>query len=140
MTKPHVVQVGIASYEQQKARLMAIARGEHKPGRDDPKIWFSSMESLAQVLSSKNQLLLEIIAVSKPASIGDLEQLTGRRSSNLSRSLKTLQHYGLVSLSKEGKVVVPRTVYERVEINLDLLAASRWQSGSSSDHDGHAAA
>ncbi len=127
MKEQHVVRVGIASYEQQKARLMAIARGEHKPTAGEPKIWFSSMESLAQVLSSKNQLLLEIIAVSKPASIGDLEQLTGRRSSNLSRSLKTLERYGLVSLHKKGKVVVPRSVYDRVEIDLDLLAGSRWE-------------
>ena len=128
MTEPHVARVGIASYEQQKVRLMAIARGEYKPAADEPRIWFSSMESLAQVLSSKNQLLLEIIAVSHPGSIGDLEQLTGRRTSNLSRSLKTLERYGLVSLHKEGKTVVPRALYDRVEINLDLLAASRWQA------------
>ncbi len=130
MTKQHVVRIGIANYDQQNARLMAIARGEHKPDPDEPKVWFSSMESLAQVLSSKNQLLLEIIAVSKPASIGDLERLTGRRSSNLSRSLKMLERYGLVSLRKEGKVVVPRTTYDRLEIDVDLLAASRWHAGA----------
>lgn len=131
MKRQNVVRVGIANYEQQKARLMAIARGEYKPAPGEPKIWFSSMESLAQVLSSKNQLLLEVIAASKPGSIGELEQLTGRRSSNLSRSLSTLERYGLVSLQKKGKAVVPRTVYDRVEIDLDLAGGSRWLAAAS---------
>jgi len=128
MKRQNVIRVGIASYEQQKARLMAIALGEHKPKPDEPKIWFSSMESLAQVLSSKNQLLLEIIALSKPTSIGELSQLTGRRAPNLSRSLSTLERYGLVSLEKKGKTVVSRTVYDRVEVNLDLIAGIHWKS------------
>jgi predicted transcriptional regulator len=128
MKRQNVIRVGIASYEQQKARLMAIALGEHNPKPDEPKIWFSSMESFAQVLSSKNQLLLEIIAVSKPTSIGELSQLTGRRPPNLSRSLSTLERYGLVSLEKKGKAVVPRTVYDRVEVNLDLIGGTHWKS------------
>jgi predicted transcriptional regulator len=126
MKRQNVVHVGIATYEQQKARLMAIARGEYKPASDEPKIWFSSIESLAQVLSSKNQLLLEIIATNKPGSIGELGQLTGRRSSNLSRSLGTLERYGLVSLQKQGKAVIPRAVYDRVEIDINLAGSSRW--------------
>lgn len=126
MKRQNVVHVGIATYEQQKARLMAIARGEYNPGSDEPKIWFSSIESLAQVLSSKNQLLLEIIATSKPGSIGELGQLTGRQSSNLSRSLGTLERYGLVSLQKHGKAVVPRAVYDRVEIDINLAGGPRW--------------
>jgi len=47
--------------EDLKARVMAIAKGELKPKLTDPKVWFSSIESLAQVLSTKNKLLLEII-------------------------------------------------------------------------------
>ena len=128
MKRQNTIRVGIASYEQQKARLMAIARGEHKPASNEPKIWFSSIESLAQVLSSKNQLLLEIIAVSKPTSIGELSQLTGRRPPNLSRSLSTLERYGLVSLEKKGKAVIPRTVYDRVEVDLDLVASTHWNA------------
>ncbi|MFM2045888.1 MAG: hypothetical protein RLY86_4464 [Pseudomonadota bacterium] len=102
-----VVKVGIASYEDQKARFMAIARGDHKPQPDEPKIWFSSIESLAQVLSEKNRLLLEIIAAAKPASIGELEPLTGRKGPNLSRTLKTLARFGLVDLHRRGRAQVP---------------------------------
>lgn len=44
------LQIGIASYEEMKERTMAIARGELKPGDDEPKLWFTSIESLAHVL------------------------------------------------------------------------------------------
>ncbi len=47
------LKIGIASYEEMKARTLAIARGEIKPSRDEPTIWFTSIESLAQVLSEK---------------------------------------------------------------------------------------
>ena len=47
------LRIGIAPYAEMKARTMAIARGELKPGRDDPKLWFTSIDSLARVLSDK---------------------------------------------------------------------------------------
>ena len=54
--------VGIASYEDMKARTMAIARGEYRSSKDEPAIWFTSLESLAKILSARNQALLELIA------------------------------------------------------------------------------
>ena len=44
------LKVGIASYEDYKQRTMAVARGQIKPGADDPKVWFTSMESFAKSL------------------------------------------------------------------------------------------
>jgi predicted transcriptional regulator len=85
------LKIGIASRDEMKARTMAIARGECRPSPDDPKVWFTSVESLAQVLSTKNRLLLELIARSKPASMADLARLTVRRPSNLSRTLSAMQ-------------------------------------------------
>lgn len=126
-----VVKVGIATYEQQKARLMAIARGEHKPAPDEPKIWFSSIESFAQVLSTKNQLLLELIAEGKPASVAELETLSGRKGPNLSRTLKTLARFGLVELRRQGRTLVPHAVYDRVSVDLPLLTAAHHQGGAS---------
>lgn len=38
--------IGIASQETIRARARAIARGEHRPASDEPKIWFTSMRSL----------------------------------------------------------------------------------------------
>jgi predicted transcriptional regulator len=56
------LRIGIASYEEMKERTMAIARGELKPGDDEPKLWFTSIESLARVLSDKNRPPLKSIA------------------------------------------------------------------------------
>lgn len=36
------LRIGIASYEDMKARTLAIARGELKPSATDPKIWFTN--------------------------------------------------------------------------------------------------
>ncbi len=66
------------------------ARGEYKPKPSDPKIWFTSMRSLAEVLSDENRALLKIIQEAKPQSITSLAEITGRKTSNLSRTLKTM--------------------------------------------------
>jgi predicted transcriptional regulator len=47
------LKVGIASYEDMKARTMQIARGTLKPRRGDPKVWFPSAGSLVRVLSDR---------------------------------------------------------------------------------------
>ena len=123
-----VLRVGIASLEEMKARTLAVARGEHRPGPDEPKVWFTSMESLAQVLSSKNQLLLELIARAEPTSLAELAELTGRNKANLSRTLRTMRRYRLVEMRKgEGRRLMPRVPYERIELDLPVgqLAARR---------------
>ena len=63
------LKIGIADYEEMKARTMRIARGEQKPGPDDPKVWFTSTESFSQVLSAGNRELLRTIAERAPASL-----------------------------------------------------------------------
>jgi len=46
-----VIKIGIAPQEKIRERVLAIAKGELKPKASDPKIWFTSMRSLSQVLS-----------------------------------------------------------------------------------------
>ena len=119
-----VLRIGIASRRQMQARTIAIARGEYKPGPDDPKVWFTSLESLAQVLSAPNQHLLELIRRERPASIAELATLADREQSNLSRTLRTMERYGLVILTKVDHRVVPEVPYARffVEVSLPLAA------------------
>ena len=85
-------------YEEMKSRTIAIAKGKYKPAAGEPKVWFSSIKSLANVLSEENQALLQVIREHGPESISELERLTGRRASNLTRTLHTLERYGIVSL------------------------------------------
>ena len=42
------LRVGIATYEEMKARTVAIARGLYKPASDHPKVWFTSAEAFAR--------------------------------------------------------------------------------------------
>ncbi len=72
MKQARILRIGIASIDTTRDRMMAIARGECIPAAYEPKIWFSSEESLARVLSTRNQLLLEVIAQSKPHSMSEL--------------------------------------------------------------------
>ncbi len=102
LVKRKVMLIGIMSLEQQRARTIAIARGEYKPKRDEPKVWFPSMASVSQILSDENQNLIYTIAQYHPESMNELAEITGRAKSNLSRTLKKLEAYGLVQL-KEGK-------------------------------------
>ncbi len=117
------LKVGIASYEDMKARTMAIAKGELRPGRDEPKVWFSSAESFAKILSNKNRALLSTIAIARPGSLGELEALTGRRKSNLSRTLKTLESYGLVRLKRgERGRLIPEVPYDEISLVVPLVS------------------
>lgn len=102
-----VLHIGIISYEDYKKRTMAISRGEYRPQPDEPKIWFESLQSMAQVLSNENQLLLKTILERKPDSLKELEAVTGRSSSNLSRTLKTMARYGIVKMEKVRRNIKP---------------------------------
>lgn len=106
--KPKVINVGIISRDDYVRRTIAIARGEYKPGPREPKVWFESLRSMAEALSPDNQELLRLIAEENPQSLAELEQLSGRRKSNLSRTLKMLEGYGIVSLSRKQHRLVPR--------------------------------
>jgi predicted transcriptional regulator len=79
-----IIKIGIASQKDIRARMLAIAKGELKPKSGDSKIWFTSMRSLSQVLSDENRTLLDQIRVSKPVSISELAELTGKGQGNLS--------------------------------------------------------
>lgn len=116
--------VGIMPFEQYKKRTIAIAKGEYIPKKDEPKIWFESLKSMAQILSNENQELLRIILLNNPQSLRELEELSGRAKSNLSRTLKTLQRYGIVDLNKVKNNIVPevKATDFKVEFGLQSVA------------------
>jgi predicted transcriptional regulator len=116
-----MLKIGIASYDEMKVRTLLIARGERRVVAGEPKVWFTSTESFATVLSAGNRDLLRVIAEEAPASLDELAQLTGRKKSNLSRTLKTMAGYGLVRLERgiRGRIA-PKVAHDRVELELPL--------------------
>jgi predicted transcriptional regulator len=115
------LKVGIASYEEMKARTIAVARGTRRLSPREPTIWFTSTESFAKVLSVGNRKLLQVIVEKTPGSLDELARLTGRAKSNLSRTLKTMASYGLIELEQgvRGRVR-PKVTHDKVELNLPL--------------------
>ena len=99
--------IGILPQERIRERLLAIARGQYTPKPSEPRIWFTSMRSLAEVLSDENRALLKIIQETKPQSISSLAHMTGRKPGNLSRTLKTMSNYGFVEMRRESRQVRP---------------------------------
>jgi predicted transcriptional regulator len=111
------IVIGIMSQEDIRRRVLAIARGDYKPKRNEPKVWFPSMKSVAEVLSDQNRELLRMIAEMQPESLTELAYAAGRQPSNLSRTLKTMEHYGFVELVRENKSVKPVVVATEFEIH-----------------------
>lgn len=92
------ITIGIMPQARIRARMLAIAKGEYKPKPGEPKIWFTSMRSVAEVLSDDNRALLQVIRETRPESLAELSLRTGRRPGNLSRTLKKMAGYGLIEM------------------------------------------
>ena len=121
-------KIGIMPLEQYKKRTIKIAKGIYKPKNDEPKIWFNSIKSLANVLSEENRELLSLIIEQNPKSISDLEPLTGRKANNLLRTLRKMEQYGLVRLveSKEtsrGRApLIPEVLYDVADVHINFVS------------------
>src|SRR5438132_3704749 len=116
------LNLAISNLEQNKARTMAIVPGEVNPAAGDPKVWFTSIESFARILSDKNRELLALIAETEPDSMNELAEKTGRARSNLSRTLRTMERYGLVRFVKgSGRQLAPRVHYSDIVLDMPLV-------------------
>lgn len=106
-----IVKVGIMPEAEWRNRMLAAARGERPRPKGEPRIWFSSMRSLAEVLSDKNRELVRIIAEKHPESVAELARETGRDKGNLTRTLQRLASYGIVELRKVNNTVRPVALF-----------------------------
>lgn len=122
------LNIGIASYEEMKRFTMDVATGKIKPGKDTPKLWFTSLRAAANVFTDENRQLLKTIAEEHPGSILELEALTHRKASNLSRTLKRLEQFGVVRLvevetGKKGRRPLrPEVLVDTVNVSFHVLA------------------
>jgi predicted transcriptional regulator len=115
------LKVGIASQEAYKKRTIAIAKGEYVPAKDEPKVWFESLATLSQVLSDQNRDLLKLILETRPQSLSELAERSGRATSNLSRTLRTMERYGLIHFEQgPNRQLVPRVNYSGVELEMSF--------------------
>jgi predicted transcriptional regulator len=118
------LKVGIASYEEMKARTMAVARGERRISADEPKIWFTSTESFAKILSARNRELLRVIAEKAPGSLDELAQITGK-----AKPVTHAAHHGKLWLgpprTRRAGPITPKVMHDRVELDLPLTLSHK---------------
>lgn len=115
------LKIGIASPEAYKRRTLAIAKGKHHPAKGEPKIWFDSLGTLSQVLSDQNRSLLRLILEKQPQSLQELAKASGRAPSNLSRTLRTMERYGLVDLEPgPNRQLIPRVPWSALEFTVSF--------------------
>lgn len=99
-------------------KAKSASRGENDPR---PTVWFDSWRQLAGVLSDENRQLLRVINEHRPRTVMELAALSGRAASNLSRTLRTLEGYGLVKLHRrpESRAVRPEALATEFFVVLD---------------------
>ncbi|MBT79747.1 MAG: transcriptional regulator [Alteromonadaceae bacterium] len=121
-------RIGIMSEQLIRVRAIAIAQGKYKPAKDEPKIWYTSLNGISQILNPDNVALLRLIERERPDSVSALAELSGRNKSNLSNTLKGLSDKGFVRLEKgPGRSLKPVALFTDFEIVItqeieDLLA------------------
>ena len=73
----------------------------------------------AAVLSDDNRRLLRLIHAEHPKSLTELAELSGRKVLNLSRTLRMMSDYGLVSLQRNARDVQPTALATEFLVVLD---------------------
>lgn len=77
-----------------------------------PTVWFDSWRQLASLLSDENRALLRLMQERQPRTVLELAEWSGRAASNLSRTLRQLEHHGLVKMhrSPDTRAVRPEAL------------------------------
>lgn len=104
-----------------KRCIVGVRQPDRPPpkGSEAPNIWFPSLASLAAVLSDDNRRLLRLIHDKRPKSLTELAELSGRKVPNLSRTLRLMADYGLVSLQRNVRDVQPIALATQFLVVLD---------------------
>lgn len=112
----------VQSLKALEAEMRAVARGEKRAPADAAKPSFNSVDALMRLLTSENRTLMAIIRDEKPASIAELAKLSGRASSNLTRTLQKMESAGLVRMKIVKRTKVPVPAVKMVRIKIDPFA------------------
>jgi predicted transcriptional regulator len=120
MSNVKVLHIGVASREYVKRRTIEIATGKRPQQPGEPKLYVSSLESLAKILTERNMLLLEMIRSAHPQSLTDLARLSKRAKSNLSRTLHSMEKLGLIEFREQSGRKVPVARYGKVRVECVL--------------------
>lgn len=98
-----VLTLGVMRATALQARHRAIAQGHFTPGPDDPKIWFTAIQTLADLLSDERRALLDALDEHQPESVLALSQWLGQPVVEVHQQLGPLVTHGLVEMRDQPK-------------------------------------
>jgi predicted transcriptional regulator len=106
--------------------MREIAKGTRRQKTDDPRVWFTSWEALARVLSKKNILLIEMIRDMQPNSVTELAKKVRRDKTNVLRSLNVLIEFEIVHFEEgEGGRKAPSLNYDDFVVQMHMAEQSQ---------------
>ncbi|EPT7319417.1 TPA: transcriptional regulator [Vibrio parahaemolyticus] len=111
-----IARIGIADEELVRKYILDVSAGKLNHVEDIPHFWFSSLTELAQVLTSDNIKLLNMIAYERPNSVGKLSEITDRSVEELSISINKLTSMGFVRIEICGNEERLTAIYTSFEI------------------------
>ncbi|HCM1547142.1 TPA: transcriptional regulator [Vibrio parahaemolyticus] len=111
-----IARIGIADEELVRKYILDVSAGKLNHVEDIPHFWFSSLTELAQVLTSDNIKLLNMIAYERPNSVGKLSEITDRSVEELSISINKLTSMGFVCIEICGNEERLTAIYTSFEI------------------------
>lgn len=114
----------IQSLKSLREEMVAVAKGARPAPPDAGAATFNSLETVARLLTKENRKLLSIIRDSRPNSVAELAQLSGRSQPNLTRTLNKLQAVGFVSMRARGRQKAPTVVIQKLTVEINPYAES----------------
>lgn len=85
-----------------------------------PTISFESFKAFQDVFTPKRLELLCTIRSKKPDSIKNLSEISHRDFKNVYHDVKTLEKIGLVRLEKNGAGLMPKVLYDEIELDIKI--------------------
>lgn len=112
-------QYKIQSLASLEREMRAVARGERPAPADASRPSFNSVEAVVRLLTPENRALLAMIRDTKPQSVAELVQLSGRSQPNLTRTLAKLEAAGFITMKALGRRKAPSVVVTKIVIEID---------------------
>ena len=88
-------------------------------------VYFTSLEAARNLLTPSRLALLRAVRTKRPRSIYELAKITGRDLKNVQDDLRTLEHYGLVRLSRsrtigKRRVKIPQALFGEIAVRIAI--------------------
>jgi predicted transcriptional regulator len=114
----------IQSLKSLREEMVAVAKGKRPapPNANVPS--FDSLETVARLLTKENRKLLSLIRDSKPQSVAELAQLSGRSQPNLTRTLNKLEAVGFVVMKPTGRQKAPTVAIQKLTVEINPYSES----------------